>query len=310
MRTRNRFSLAVFVILFAALISILIFWLANAGSRPGPEYEVSSGGGSPPTPTPYFSYDTIGDEGSAETQRRNLNFVGPYVSCADNAPDTDCTWITPTPQPTPTPGAGGGTTLFAQRFTGSTPLQTHYFAGCVSGCISSVATTNSIFQDRITAVPIFIANNGATAENLRVAVSNAGSASENARIGIYQDNGNLYPEALVIDGGTFVIDSTGLKTISIASTGLTQNTWYWLAVVSESSTVLFSALQNTYEHIFANTLGTQNDQFNRANWGVAADHTCGSGCSNSLPDPFPTTNQDILNNVNDGDMLAITVEVN
>lgn len=57
-----------------------------------------------PTATPQVgsSAHIIEDEGTPLTQRDNLNFVGNMVACADDNPDTTCTFTDPTPQPTPT----------------------------------------------------------------------------------------------------------------------------------------------------------------------------------------------------------------
>lgn len=57
------------------------------------------------TATPYAAYDTVKEEGTPVAQRRNLNFIGDYSTCADNAgtSTTDCTFVTPTPRATDTP---------------------------------------------------------------------------------------------------------------------------------------------------------------------------------------------------------------
>lgn len=258
-RLRNNFNLAILVVLFAALLGVMTFWLVNAGNRPGPDYEVPSGGVSA-TATP--------------------------------AP-------TATPQPTATPGAGDST-LFAQRLESDTIRQTTHAVGCITGCAVGVnQSIAGLAQDVIIAEPFFNANSSTSTSLLVLVISTAGSAGETARVGLYQDSGDLAPDSLVIDMGTITIDSTGEIDVSFTTQNLTQNTWYWVAFVTESSTVRLRAFtdpKDTYE----NPLGCPKGNCNRVNWGYKADFTCGSGCSNSLSDPFSSTNIDVTDTAIDG----------
>ena len=65
---------------------------------------------------------------------------------------------------------------------------------------------------------------------ISVVVGNAGTGS-NVRMGIYRDDGNGYPGALIFDSGSIVTTSTGTKNSTITSTlQIFQPGLYWIAV--------------------------------------------------------------------------------
>jgi hypothetical protein len=51
-------------------------------------------------------------------------------------------------------------------------------------------------------------------------------------VGIYQDNGSIYPGSLVADAGTVDTSSIGLKEITGLSISLSANTLYWFVLVT------------------------------------------------------------------------------
>lgn len=79
-------------------------------------------------------------------------------------------------------------------------------------------------------VPLFLPSG--TYDRLGVEVTVVGTAGALYRMGIYADTGDVFPGALVVDGGTVdVTPSTGVKQVTINTTiaaGL-----YWLAAVSQ-----------------------------------------------------------------------------
>ncbi len=81
--------------------------------------------------------------------------------------------------------------------------------------------------NKLIAMPIVVPVN-ITLDNIAIKVTTL--AAGNARLGIYNDDGNMYPNALVLDAGTVDTSTTGVKTISI-NQALTGNNLYWLVVV-------------------------------------------------------------------------------
>jgi len=64
----------------------------------------------------------------------------------------------------------------------------------------------------------------------RIAIRVIASSAGQGRLGIYNDNGNLYPSSLVLDAGTVDTGSGGIKSITISQT-LNADTLYWLVVI-------------------------------------------------------------------------------
>lgn len=181
-------------------------------------------------------------------------------------------------------GAGGERNrAWDRRNTGSGQ---QHMAGCVE-CADGPSTETGDFADTIIYVPIFIGDAVDTNE-IQVLVNAAGSAGEDARVGIYDSTTDpVHPGDLVIDGGAFAVDSTGIKTITITSTGLTANRLYWLALVTESSTVTFNSPGDAGSGYWSIPLGM--DDFLDVFIGRTEAFTCGSGCTNSLPSSAGTT---------------------
>jgi hypothetical protein len=95
-------------------------------------------------------------------------------------------------------------------------------------------TTASLIANRVYAIPFIVAKQ-VTCDRIGLQVTN-GTASSTVRLAIYQDDGNLYPNALVADFGTVSTASNGVQTITISQTlspGL-----YWLACVSGLTPIL------------------------------------------------------------------------
>ena len=94
------------------------------------------------------------------------------------------------------------------------------------------ATLTARALDVLTASP-FIASKTLTLDRIGLEVGTIGSIGAVARLGIYADNGNMYPGALVLDAGTVPVDAVAVSTITISQVlppGL-----YWLVYVHNSA---------------------------------------------------------------------------
>jgi len=79
----------------------------------------------------------------------------------------------------------------------------------------------------------------------RMAIHVTSAYAGSARLGIYSDDGNLYPSALVIDAGTVDVSTTGLKEIVSMSTGLSAGSLYWLVIVSDTTPYMASIISSS-----------------------------------------------------------------
>lgn len=75
-----------------------------------------------------------------------------------------------------------------------------------------------------------------TIDRLAFEVTTAGGAGSRMRCGIYQATSetNLYPNALIVDGGEFVSDTTGVKAATVSNV-LEPDVVYWAATLSGTS---------------------------------------------------------------------------
>lgn len=141
-------------------------------------------------------------------------------------------------------------------------------------------TTGAGTVNVLRAIP-FVVSKVMTVDQMAINVTTVGAGGAGtARVGIYADNGNNYPGALVVDAGTAVTTSTGVKTFT---TGLPVDIdpgLYWLAYVHGNSTTAptvraFAVASMTPILGYASTLPT-NAQFG---WSVAFTYA-------ALPNPF------------------------
>lgn len=127
----------------------------------------------------------------------------------------------------------------------------------------------------LTAIP-FMVPKTITLDAIGVRVTTL-ALNKNIELGIYADNGNLYPDGLILDAGNVSTTLTGVKTISINQT-LFKNKLYWLSLVSNAtpSIVVVPAAAIVpvlgYDNTFPLTPGT--------GYSVASAY-------GALPDPFP-----------------------
>jgi hypothetical protein len=123
-------------------------------------------------------------------------------------------------------GAGGGDYYALTRFL--LPSRYHVFPGGTN-------TTHTLTANQLCAVPFFTPV-ARTVTRLAIHVTTAFAG--NARLGVYQDNGSIYPGALVLDAGTVDTGTTGLKEITGLNISLAANTLYWLALVANAASTI------------------------------------------------------------------------
>lgn len=114
-------------------------------------------------------------------------------------------------------------------------------------------TTGAPTANTLRAIPLIVPD---TMTFDAIAINVTTLLSGNARLGIYADNGNLYPGSLVLDAGTVSTTTTGVKSITINQTlnpGL-----YWLVLVSSAAPTIrcFAVASMIPIMGFDNTLGT------------------------------------------------------
>lgn len=117
------------------------------------------------------------------------------------------------------------------RQVGTSP-ECWYPAGQANcSAMGTMAPTN----EEIMAVP-FIASRGGTLDRLGFNVTSVGVAGSALRIGIYDTTSdtNLYPNALVVDGGEVATDAGSTKTVTISVT-LTAGKLYWFVVLANAA---------------------------------------------------------------------------
>lgn len=108
--------------------------------------------------------------------------------------------------------------------------RTAEWQGAVGGTAVFAPTTDTLYY-----TPIVIRSSG-TADRIGVELTASGDASSVARLGIYRDNGNVFPGQLLLDAGT---TNTGVAPaglmITISRT-LTSGSLVWLAFVAQTVT--------------------------------------------------------------------------
>lgn len=84
--------------------------------------------------------------------------------------------------------------------------------------------------------PVYWSQN--TFDRIAVYVATVGAAGTKCRLGIYSDNGLVYPGSLILDAGEVLTDTTGLKELNITQT-LTRGL-YWLVRLNNGTPALKS----------------------------------------------------------------------
>ena len=153
----------------------------------------------------------------------------------------------------------------------TTPIN-DYGYGTFPWAADQLQTTPLIVPKRITLDRI----------GLRVA---APASATQSRLGIYADNGNVFPSRLVLDAGTVDVTTAGFKFIEINQTlepGL-----YWLATLHNGDVTL--NVSTPANHV--NVMGHDPEDTAQAYSRVDAVYPFTAG---SLPNPFPADGRYIL----------------
>lgn len=155
-----------------------------------------------------------------------------------------------------------------------------YFGSFLTGgtiTTQSVASANSL-----RAFPFFVPKT-ALFDRIAIRVTTAGTGTTpRARIGVYEDNGNIYPGHIALDAGEVDVSSIGLKELTIGLK-LKGGKLYWLAFVGQDTASLALAAIPTTDSL-ATFLGFDNALSGSAFLGVAHVQTYGA-----LPEIFPSS---------------------
>ena len=167
--------------------------------------------------------------------------------------------------------------ISAYRAKGSTLNQ--WFSSPNTG---TALTTGAPTVNNLRAIP-FVVSKVITIDQMAINVTTVGAGGTgNARIGIYEDNGNSYPGALIVDAGTNITTSTGVKTFTTGLPVTLDPGLYWLVYVHNNTTTAPTIRSFAVASLipvlgYASTLPT-NQQFG---WSVAFTFA-------ALPATYPT----------------------
>lgn len=112
------------------------------------------------------------------------------------------------------------------RQIGSSPLEIYYSSRLNNGTINTAVQAVNVLR----ATP-FHSGQGGKFDRLLFEVSLGGAAGAVARVGIYSDindDGNFYPDKLIVDSGEFSTTVAGVKSSTIDIT-LDPDRIYWMA---------------------------------------------------------------------------------
>lgn len=170
----------------------------------------------------------IQEEGTPLTARAALNFIGANVAATDDSANnrTNVTVSASVGGPPAQPGHRIGTT--PNRW---------YIPG---GGWSANLSTNSTTANRLELYP-FIPSRNMTIDQVLIQVT-GNVAGSIARIGMYTDDGNLYPASLLFDMGTVSTATTGVRQTAI-SQAVNAGQLYWVGISTSHATVQLRAMQ-------------------------------------------------------------------
>ncbi len=163
--------------------------------------------------------------------------------------------------------------LSSQTFRRTNDTECYYG---MAEMVSSL-TTVGISINTLYAQPYLVGGKTRTADIIAINVTTTG-AGNNARLGIYLDNGNIYPGTLLLDAGSVDISVAGVKTINISQV-LPKNTIIFCVMVMDGTATIRTFGSTTTFHPLGkgSTLGT--------GYNMAHTHAQSYG---ELPNPFPT----------------------
>ena len=142
--------------------------------------------------------------------------------------------------------------------------------------------TVAVAADTLLAFP-FILQTTTKMDTITFRVGTVGTATAAARVGIYRDNGNTYPGALIFDSGSIAVDSgTGAKNTTITSglqifpPGL-----YWAVYVNGVAAGPLLRVQSGATHLIGIQGVDSGGGSIAGGYGYSVAHTFGA-----LPDPY------------------------
>jgi hypothetical protein len=171
-----------------------------------------------------------------------------------------------------------GRDIEPMRHVGTTDMEIWYPCGQPYAANTGITSTATFAVNTLQAVP-FIAPRNSVIDRIAFETTN-GQASTFGRAGIYKtvSNTNMYPGALVVDGGEFSLAAAGIKSATI-NTAL-PDCYYWAVLLHSASAVTFRVLlQNTPLLGFTSSVFTESgNQF------LSRSQTYGA-----LPSTFPAS---------------------
>jgi len=138
---------------------------------------------------------------------------------------------------------------------------------------TNTTEVKTLAADTLYAQPLPIPR-AVTLDELAVQVT-TGDVGMKARLGIYEDNGSVYPGDLVLDAGEVDVGSTGVKKTLITQ-ALTKKL-YWTVVISDGTPEMVRILR------YWTPIGTKETQL-----GQLYSHLTRAQTYGVLPDPFPS----------------------
>ena len=156
-----------------------------------------------------------------------------------------------------------------------------YVAGMMDFNTSLLTSTTAPAANTLWAMPLFLSKT-VKMDTISFEITTA-QASQNSNAGIYYDNGNAYPGALIFNTGSVSTGTTGVKNTTITAGLQTfQPGLYWLAYESSATTSQIRILPSASTCIgfagYASTMGTVGQGF-----AYSVADTYGA----TLPDPYP-----------------------
>lgn len=129
--------------------------------------------------------------------------------------------------------SGGNRDEYSNRRRGAT-ADCWYTSASGGTALSTATLTNNVLY----AMPFFVGKNSVL-DRVAINITTLQAASA-ARLGIYADDGNNYPGALVLDAGTVPCTGTGVQTITISK--YLKAGFYWLVIVTNVNSIAIRGL--------------------------------------------------------------------
>lgn len=150
------------------------------------------------------------------------------------------------------------------------------------GALGTAGNTSSVLVNgTLRAAPIYLAKS-ATLTRIGLQVTAIGDVGSTIRLGIYADDGNLYPGALILDAGTIAGDSATLQEITI-SQALPKGV-YWICAVIQGVTTTQPTVRAVSGSLFSTVDAVAANVSNSGN--IAQSMT---GVTGALPATFSST---------------------